>query len=240
MERKNVKKSAWNLFLHFIILMQEVKMYKDFKGTLIILVRHGECEGNIAGMFRGRTDFPLNKRGLVQAQDLAQELKSFPIKYIYTSPLSRARQTAKAIADQCRIEVKVEEKFNNIELGSWEGRLKKEIAELYPKEWKLWINNPEKLRVQDIETLYDVQKRAKACLDSLVSEHDGENLAVVTHRAVLKPLIAACLNIASPYFWKIHLDTASYSLLSHKKDKGYCLVQLNQTKHLKEYITEWV
>ena len=42
-------------------------MYRDFKGTLIILVRHGECEGNIKGMFRGRADFSLNKRGIIQA-----------------------------------------------------------------------------------------------------------------------------------------------------------------------------
>ena len=215
-------------------------MYNDFKETLIILVRHGECEGNIKGKFRGRADFPLNERGLIQAQDLARELKNFPLKHIYTSPLSRAKQTAEAVARQCGIEVKVEEQFNNIELGSWEGRFMKEIAEQYPEEWGLWINNPEKLRVQDMETLYDVQKRAKTCLDNLVSRHNGETLAVITHRAVLKPLIAACLNITSPYFWKIHLDTASYSLLSYKEDRGYCLIQLNQTKHLKEYVTEWV
>jgi len=215
-------------------------MFKDFKGTVIILVRHGECEGNIKGMFRGRTDFPLNERGLIQARDLALELKNFPIKYIYTSPLSRARQTAEAISQECGIEVKVEEQFNNIELGNWEGRFKKEIAELYPKEWELWVNNPEKLRMKGMETLYDVQMRTKACLDSLVSQHSGETLAIVTHRAVLKPLIAGCLNIASPYFWRIHLDTASYSLLSHKEGRGYCLLQLNQTKHLKEYVTEWV
>jgi len=215
-------------------------VYKNFDGTLIILVRHGECEGNIKGMFRGRADFPLNKRGFIQAQDLAQELKKFPLKHIYTSPLSRARQTAEAIARQCRIEVKVEEQFNNIELGSWEGRFKKEIAELYPKEWELWVNNPEKLKVKNMETLYDVQRRAKDCLDSLVSRHNGEVLVIVSHRAVLKPLIAACINISPPYFWKIHLDTASYSLLSHKEGRGYCLVQLNQTKHLREYVAEWV
>lgn len=109
-------------------------MYRDFEGTLIILVRHGERERNIKGMFRGRTNFPLNERGLVQAQDLAQELKRFPLKYIYTSPLYRARQTAEAIGEQCGVEVKVEEGFNNIELGSWEGRFKKEIAQEYPKE----------------------------------------------------------------------------------------------------------
>ena len=215
-------------------------MFKDFKGTLIILVRHGECEGNIKGMFRGRTDFPLNERGFIQAQDLAQELKNFSLKCIYTSPLSRAKQTAEAIGAQCEVEVKTEEGFNNVELGSWEGRLKKEIVKRYPREWELWINNPEKLRVEDMETLYDVQKRTKACLDSLISKHNGESFVVVSHRAVLKPLIAACLNIASPYFWKIHLDTASYSILSHKEDRGYCLIQLNQIKHLKEYISEWV
>lgn len=215
-------------------------MFKDFKGTLIILARHGECEGNIKGMFRGRTDFPLNERGLIQAWDLAQELKKFPLKHIYTSPLSRARQTAEAIGQECGIEVKVEEQFNNMELGSWEGRFKKEIAELYPKEWELWLHNTEKLRVKNMEKLCDVQKRAKACLDNLVSKHNGETLAVVSHRGVLKPLIAACLNIASPYVWKINLDTASYSLLSYKEDRGYCLIQMNQTKHLKEYITEWV
>lgn len=215
-------------------------MYRDFEGTLIILVRHGECEGNIKGMFRGRADFPLNKRGIIQAQDLARELKSFSVKYIYSSPLYRARKTAEAIGQQCGVEIKIEESFNNIELGSWEGRYKKEISQEYPKEWELWINNPEELRVTDMETLYDVQKRAKACLDKLVLEHKGETLAVITHRAVLKPLIAACLNIASPYFWKIHLDTASYSLLSYKNGRGYCLIQSNQTKHLKEYITEWV
>ena len=214
-------------------------MYKNFKGTLIIFVRHGEFEGNIKGMFRGRMDFPLNERGMIQVQDLAQELKDFSIKYIYTSPMKRDRKTAEAIGEKCDIKFKIEEKFNNVELGNWEGRYKKEIADQYPNEWKLWINNPEELRVEGMETLFNVQKRAKECLDRLVLEHKDETLALVTHRAVLKPLIAACLNISSPYFWRIHLDTASYSLLSYKEEKGYCLIQLNQTKHLKDYISEW-
>ncbi|MEA1940444.1 MAG: histidine phosphatase family protein [Candidatus Caldatribacteriota bacterium] len=238
MEGKDVKRSAIHFFSTSFLKLEEI-MYGNFKGTLIIFARHGECEGNIKGMFRGRTDFPLNERGLIQAQDLAQELKDYPIKYIFSSPLSRAKQTAEAIGKKCKVEVEIEEKFNNIELGNWEGRYKKEIEEQFPEEWKLWISNPEKLLVKDMETIYEVQKRAKECLDRLVLEHKGETLAVVTHRAVLKPLIAACLNIASPYFWRIHLDTASYSLLSHREGKGYCLIQLNQTKHLREYVTEW-
>jgi len=206
---------------------------------MIILVRHGECEGNVKGIFRGRTDFPLNERGVEQAKDLAQELKNFPIKYIYSSPLNRAVQTAEIIGEASGVVVKIEEGFNNIELGSWEGRYMKEIAEQYPKKWELWISYPEKLKIENMETLYEVQKRTKTCLDKLVLEHKGEIIAVVSHRAVLKPLIASCLNIVSPFFWKIHVDTASYSLLSYRESIGYCLIQLNQTKHLKEFVNEW-
>lgn len=211
---------------------------EGLKDTTIILIRHGECEGNIKGMFRGRSDFPLNERGLAQARDLARELKSFPIQHIFTSPLLRARQTAEIIACEHGLEIKIEEGLNNIELGRWEGRLMQEIARLYPQEWGLWLNNPEQLKLKDMETLYEVQIRAKHCLDRLVEQYSGEVLTLVSHRAVLKPLVAACINIASPYFWKIHFDTASYSILTHRVVRGYCLVQLNQNKHLKEYCTE--
>jgi len=214
------------------------KILEKIKDTTIILIRHGECEGNIKGMFRGRSDFPLNKRGLAQARDLAKELKSFPIKYIFTSPLLRAMQTAELIACEHNLEIKIEAGLNNIELGSWEGRLMEEIASLFPREWDLWLNNPEKLKLKDMETLSEVQKRAKDCLDNLVYRHSGELIALVSHRAVLKPLVAACINISSPYFWKIHFDTASYSILTHRESRGYCLMQLNQNKHLKEYYTE--
>jgi len=233
MERKNV-----NILLYVINKTEEI-VYKNLNGTLILFVRHGECEGNIKGLFRGRTDFPLNQRGHAQVEDLGHELKNYLIQNIYSSPLARARQTAEAIAKQCNVKIKIEKNLNNIELGNWEGLKKIRIAEQYPKEWNMWINTPETLEIDGMETLGNVQKRAKKCLDHLVKENRGKTFAIVSHRAVLKPLIAACLNMNSPYFWKIHLDTASYSLLSYNEDKGYCLIQHNQNKHLKEFVSEW-
>jgi len=219
--------------------MEEI-VYKNYKGTLVIFVRHGECEGNIKGLFRGRTDFPLNQRGTVQAQDLGQDLTNFSINNIYSSPLKRAKQTAEEIGKKCSVKINIEKSFNNMEMGTWEGLKKTKIAEEYPEEWQLWMNNPETLKIDGMETLCIVQKRAKECLDELVLENKDKTLVIVSHRAVLKPLIAACLNILPPYFWKVHLDTASYSLLSYRKGKGYCLIQLNQNKHLKEFFSEWV
>jgi len=61
--------------------IKKVLIDKNFKGTLIILVRHGECEGNVKGVFRGRTDFPLNKRGLVQLNQ-TKHLKEYVTEWV--------------------------------------------------------------------------------------------------------------------------------------------------------------
>jgi broad specificity phosphatase PhoE len=208
--------------------------------TRIILVRHGECQGNREGLFRGRSDFPLNKQGLVQAKELAIELKQFQLFKVFTGPLSRAKQTALIISQECHTEIEICDGINNIELGPWEGQVKQVIAREYPEQWKIWLHEPEKLSVPGIESLKQVQKRARSALDEIVKKCTGKTLIIVSHRAVLKPLIASCLKIGKPYFWRIHIDTAAYSILHYKKRLGYTLVQLNQNRHLTKFISEWV
>lgn len=208
--------------------------------TTIFIVRHGECAGNREGLFRGRCDFPLNETGIRQAEALALELKGLGLTRIYTSPLARATETARIIADACGADFETRAGFNNMSLGEWEGRPKREVMEEFPEEWSLWIEHPDRLHVPGGESLPDVQRRAFSNLDHLVRTHPGETFAVVSHRAVIKPLLAACLGIAEPSFWKLHVDTASYSILVHEEKRGYCLTLLNQNKHLAEVIQEWV
>jgi probable phosphoglycerate mutase len=207
--------------------------------TKIILVRHGECQGNREGLFRGRSDFSLNEIGVAQAQELAKEMKLYqPIK-IFTSPLSRARQTAEIISQECKIEIEICEGMNNIKLGPWEGKPKQFIAQKYPEEWQIWLEEPERLIVSGMENLDQVKQRVRRDLNEIIKNYSGKTVIVVSHRAVLKPLIASCIEINKPYFWRIHMDTASYSILHYEKLRGFTLVQLNQTKHLKEFISEW-
>lgn len=208
--------------------------------TTIILIRHGECAGNREGMFRGRADFPLNEKGREQAAALAREMVPLAPEHIYTSPLARATETAETIAQACGVIPEKREGFNNMALGPWEGVSKTAIREEFPVEWELWLTNPERLRIPGAERLADVQRRAFSNLEHLAHLHKGETIAIVTHRAVLKPLVAAALGISEPYFWKIHADTASYSILTHERRRGYCCTLLNQTKHLAGFISEWV
>jgi probable phosphoglycerate mutase len=208
--------------------------------TKIILVRHGETQGNREGLFRGQADFPLNENGLRQARDLAQALKKYELEAVYSSPLSRARVTAELIARSHNLKIEMEPGFNNIKLGLWEGVPKDEIAERFPELWELWVTRPEYLQIPEGETLDAVQVRASKALKRIVKEQRGKTLAVVTHRAVLKPLLAWALGIPKPYFWKLHIDTSSYSILEHTPKRGYTLTLLNETLHLKEFVRETV
>jgi len=206
--------------------------------TQVYLIRHGECRGNREGLFRGRHDFPLNEVGARQAASLASELADVSFDAVYTSPLKRAYDTALELCKDRNIEPRIEEGFNNIDLGPWEARPKTEIAESFPREFRLWRTEPEKLKLKGAETLSAVQNRAVKALAALTEEYPGANFAVVTHRAVLKPLIAGVLGIGEPYFWRLHPETASYSIVEYTHERGYALALFNQTKHIKEFIRE--
>jgi broad specificity phosphatase PhoE len=206
----------------------------------IILVRHGETWGNREGIFRGRKDFPLNQNGLRQAQEVAADLRHWKIDAIYSSPLRRALDTAAPLSQALGLTIVQEPGFTDIGLGDWEGKSKQEVAREQPEWWRLWISRPERLARPGAESLSQVQDRAFRTLERIVHEAPGQTIAVVSHRAVLKALIARCLNIPEPYFWKIHLDTGSYSLLEHRSEVGYILTLLNQTRHLSDLVEEKV
>jgi broad specificity phosphatase PhoE len=89
-----------------------------------------------------------------------------------------------------------------------------------------------------METLEKVQERSLKALQNLQIKFNSERIAIVTHRAVLKPLFAGMLNIPVPYFWKIHIDTAAYCIAEYRPQRGYTFTLINEFKHLQDYIRE--
>lgn len=200
--------------------------------TTIYLIRHGECAGNKENRIRGCMDFPLNENGVKQAHALSCAMKGKNIEYIYTSPLSRATATADILGAALGLPYEVREGFCNIHLGPWENRKKAELAIEEPEKWRTWLDQPEELVIEGGETLDQVGARAIKELNGVIDEHRGASIALVGHRGVLKPLLAAALGVARPSYWRLHVDTASYSTLTFDSLHGYCLMGLNYTQHL--------
>lgn len=203
------------------------------KKTTIYIIRHGECAGNKEKRIRGHMDFPLNENGIKQANALAEAMKGRGIERIFSSPLCRATKTAEILSEALGIGYEPREGFNNICIGVWENRIKAELAAEVPEMWETWLNRPEELVIEGGETLDHVRERSLRELKSVIKEYEGRTIAIVGHRGTIKPMLAGALDINKPCYWKLHIDTAAYAVLTFDDTHGFCLMGLNFTEHLK-------
>jgi len=200
--------------------------------TSIYLVRHGQTAWNKEEIFRGRTDVSLDETGLRQAALAGQYFKEIRLDAIYSSPLSRALETAQEIARVHSLEVQPLPGIIDMSFGSWEGHPLQEVREKDADLYRQWTEKPHLFRVPGGESLDEVRVRAMAALEEVVQLYPGRTVVVVSHRVVNKVLICGILGIDNSHFWQIGQDTVAISLIQFKKGK-YTLNLLNETCHLK-------
>jgi len=205
--------------------------------TELVILRHGETELNRDGVFRGRLDVPLNEHGREQAEAAAEALATVPVAAVYSSPLSRAYDTAAAVASRHGLEVTIDEAFHNFDLGEWQGRPKERVRTESPELWDRWVNDPANLRIPGGETLDDVRDRAEARARELVALHEDERIVIATHRSVAKLLGGALLGLGTESFWSFYLDNAGYTIFGHN-ERGFVLLTWNEAAHLGERVVE--
>jgi probable phosphoglycerate mutase len=202
----------------------------------VYLIRHGETQANRDGVFRGRGEVPLSPAGQKQARELQARFAALGVQRVFSSPLQRAAQTAAACFPGRAVEL--QPLLNNLDLGRWSGRRKKEIAAEEPELWRRWLEEPERMSFPGGESLAAVKARTRA-FNQLLAAAAAERIAVVSHRSVLKALLAEALGLKQAWFWKFHLDNASVTLLLHEPVRGFVLAKLNRTEHLADYVFEW-
>ncbi len=200
--------------------------------TGIVLIRHGETKWNKEEIFRGRTDIPLNKNGLAQAKATSDYLLKKKFAAIYSSPLSRARQTAEALCKNRNIKPQLRDAFIDLSFGPWEGKTISELTENYPEQIRIWQEQPHLLNLPDAETLAQARQRAYMELESLAEANQDNYIAIVSHRVILKLLLLAMLNLGNDAFWKIKQNTCCINLLEYSREKGFVIAKVNDTCHL--------
>ena len=99
----------------------------------LILVRHGESEGNAAGVLQGRLDYGLSERGAQQTRLTAERLASHGADRVLSSPLRRASTTAALIAEAMQLELALEEDLAEYDIGEGAGLTGPELREKFPE-----------------------------------------------------------------------------------------------------------
>jgi len=159
--------------------------------TTLIVVRHGETTWNREKRMQGTTDTVLSDVGRAQAQALGRRLASHGFTALYSSDLSRARDTARAIAQHTGREVIVEPRLQERRFGVFEGLLAAEIKSRYPDEYARFASRDPDYEVPGGESAGSFKLRCLGCLSEIAGRHRGEEVVVITHGLVLDSLYRA-------------------------------------------------
>ena len=201
--------------------------------TTLIFVRHGETAWSRARdfRFRGRRDIPLTELGVNQAQAVGSKLQTEKVSAIYSSPLMRARDTAKEIAKFHNIQVVAHPGFIDLNFGTWQGEQHRKLQEEQPELYNRWLDQPHTMEFPDGETLTDVRRRIEDALTDLVTRHENETIVIATHGAVLRVLLCFLHNVGNENYWKFTIDNCALIIVKFEHGK-YSIIEENDNEHL--------
>jgi broad specificity phosphatase PhoE len=158
----------------------------------IILVRHGETDWNRENRIQGGLDIPLNGQGKGQARDIASKLAHTDIRYIYSSRLSRALETAIEIAKLHKLEVLTDPRLNELRQRKWEGMKVSKVRRLYPDFYSRWEKDPTSVTPPGGENIREAFQRAREFWNENVLPR--ERTGVIVAHKVINALIKLILD----------------------------------------------
>ncbi len=157
---------------------------------MIYTIRHGETDWNRARRVQGSTDIPLNKEGIKQAQNAATYFKNADIQKIYTSDLTRAKQTARELSKILGVQTIIQTPMlREMDCGDAECLSFAEIDHLpdIKAVFEAFDNGNVDAHFPNGESQRTVAHRMMDFLVSLPS--DEENILLVSHGGVLRSFL---------------------------------------------------
>ncbi|TVT55787.1 bifunctional RNase H/acid phosphatase [Amycolatopsis rhizosphaerae] len=206
--------------------------------TRMLLVRHGQTELSVDRRYSGRRDVLLTELGRQQAAAVAKRLAGMagvvvdgePAP-ILSSPLSRAKQTAQAVADAVGGRVETHPLLVETDFGEWEGLTFAEASQRDPELHARWIRDLT-VAAPGGESFARVEQRVARLRDELVETYAGRTIVVVSHVTPIKSLLRLALDAGPSVLFRLHLDLASLSIVEFYPDGNASVRLANDVCHL--------
>ncbi len=182
---------------------------------MIVLIRHGQTTTNAKGLLVGRSNPELTELGERQARALRPLLGG--IQEVWTSPLERARATARLALPDVPLEVK--ETFIEVDYGDLEGE---PISVVSAEQWEAFESDHE-LALGHGESLASVDARVHAELDKLLADTESllyeahKHLAIVSHVSPIKSATVWALGVSGSVAWRTRLDNGSITTIGARR-----------------------
>ena len=204
--------------------------------TRLFLVRHGATAATQEDRFSGSLGAELSDQGRWQVERLGERLARQRITAVYTSPLSRAVDTARILARECRLEPIIREGLQEIGHGHWEGKQREEVERDYAAEYSAWEADPFTFAPAGGESGVAVLARALPVIRDIVASHPGGQIVVVSHKATLRLILSSLLGF-DPRGYRDRLDQspACLNVVDFKDPVRVRLMLFNDTSHYADH-----
>ncbi|MHB8189324.1 MAG: histidine phosphatase family protein [Ferrimicrobium sp.] len=182
--------------------------------TTVVLLRHGRTPSTGTVLPGRATGLHLSSEGLAQAERMAVFLPALigPITAIYASPLERAAETAAPLARQTGLTVTTSADLIESDYGTWTGE---KLSSLRRKrEWRELMDRASSFVFPEGESLNDTLGRIRSFVVGCASTHLGQSVVGVSHADPIRALITDALGLHLDAIHRIHVDTASATILS--------------------------
>ncbi|MEN7982077.1 MAG: histidine phosphatase family protein [Nanoarchaeota archaeon] len=194
----------------------------------LIITRHGETVENVKGIFQGHLHGQLTKKGIKQAEKLAERLRDEKIDIILSSDLKRASDTAREVTKHhLNIPIYFLKELRERNMGCAEGKSKEELG---------WNKVEDRTKIMDRMNAEPIPKftlRAKKFNENLLEKLLGKNVLLVGHRGINLAIIADILNQEWVKFCnKNPQKNTSLTIFKFNKNKEPELKLMNCVKHL--------
>lgn len=202
--------------------------------TKLVLVRHGQTDWNARGLLQGNADVPLDETGRAQAQALAQVLGGKRVDAVYSSPLSRAYETALAIAQARGLDVGRRAELREIGVGIYTGLRPDRIPAEVRTAWSANPDFPMPAGVPEAtgsaaaayvegrqfggESLNMVLERSRQALRDLARQHCGQTVVIVTHGGVIQIALTQANGLSVTRYRAFPVANASRTILEYRPD----------------------
>ncbi len=203
----------------------------------LFIIRHGESLGNRTGKIQGWMDFSLSELGEKQAEALAQYFKDIQLDYIYSSDLTRAFETAQAIALKKEMTVRPWDRVREVHLGPFQGLSRQEIYEKFPEAK---ANSILTSGVANTESVAELTERCRKVIEHLQASHSNDAIAIVSHGGFISIFLMYILTGESWHHFRrpFQIGNTSITHIEWKTGKMPLIHYVNQTKHLDQLTEE--
>jgi broad specificity phosphatase PhoE len=205
------------------------------KPTRIYLVRHGATQLTAEDRFSGSVGVELSDEGRRQCARLGERLQDYGIDGIYASPLSRTVETATIIGKRCNLPHETLDGLREISHGRWEGLTRREVEDRFRDEYLAWEEDPFTFAPEGAESGLGVLARALPEIRRIITNHPGQRILVVSHKATIRLLIGSFLGFdVRGYRDRLDQAPACLNILDFRDPVHARLMLFNDTSHYSE------